>query len=132
MYFEEYLMSNITIDLTASFVHASASMPWGTYNTDVNFQSFCDSMVKYVYRKMGGDVLQLEITNLDVYSSVEESVFEYSAMINAYHAKSVLAGILGAQTGSLSGNEQKLPKVTLALEKRKADAYAVEALVGRN
>ena len=50
-------------------------MPFGTYNSNTDFQTFCDNMIKYVYHKLGGDVLQLEVTNLDVYTCVEERNF---------------------------------------------------------
>lgn len=124
------MSEGIVINLTASFVDLSSSLPWGTYNDNSDFQSFCDSMVKYFYRKMGGDVLQLEVTNLDVYTSVEEATLEYSSMINSYQAKSMLADILGSATGSLEGKEQKLARMNLALANRRADAYSSEALVG--
>jgi hypothetical protein len=51
-------------------------------------------------------------------------------MINSYHAKSILADIVGSETGSLEGKEQKLARMTLSLAKRRAEAYSTEALVG--
>jgi len=87
-------------------------------------------MVRLVNVKLGGNVLQVELTNKDIYSCLEESCLEYSGMINSYHAKSVLANVLGSPTGSLEGEENKLARLDLALAKRKADGYSSEALVG--
>jgi len=124
-------MSNIlTLDLTASFKHAVSPTPFGVYDADVHFSGTADSMIKFVYNKLGGNTLQVELTNKDVYTCLEEAVLEYSAMVNSYQAKSILADVIGAQTGSLEGKEQKLARMSLALANRKADAYSSEALVG--
>lgn len=123
-------VDNKHLDLTSSFVHNSSSMPWGTYNTDTTFQAFQDSMIKYTYHKLGGDILKIELSNKDVWVSTEEAVLEYSAMINTYNAKSIMADIIGSATGSLEGKEQKLARMNLALANRKADAFSSEAMVG--
>ena len=124
-------MSNLQLlDLTASFANVVAPTPFGTFNSDTQFQADADSMVELVYTKFGGNILQVELTNKDVYASLEDATFEYSAMVNSYHAKSVLADLIGGMTGSLSGGENKLPPSDLALAKRRAAAYSQEALVG--
>jgi hypothetical protein len=38
--------------------------------------------VAYVFKKLGGDVLDIELTPANVYSAYEESVLEYSYQIN--------------------------------------------------
>jgi len=121
-----------TLDLTAAFKDYSNPTPFSTYDTDPHFSGTADSMIKFVYNKLGGNILQVELTNKDVYTSLEESVLEYSSIVNSYNAKSVLADIIGSQTGSLSGAEQKLPQLTLGLAQRKAQIYSTEALVGGN
>lgn len=125
-------MSHTTsiLDLTASFAHVSDPTPWGVYDADAQFVSASDNMVEYVYRKFGGSILQVELTNKDVYTCFEEAVLEYSSVVNSYHAKSVLADIIGSATGSLSGGENKVARLNLALAKRRADAYSSEAMVG--
>jgi len=119
-----------TLDLTASFNHVADPTPFGIYDSDVHFSGAADGMVEYVYRKFGGSLLQVELTNKDVYTCLEEAVLEYSAMINSYNAKSMLADIIGAETGSLEGKEQKLARMSLALANRRADSYSSEAMVG--
>ena len=82
-------MDNITLDLTASFAHVNSPTPFGSYDSNTSFQQTADSMVRLVYATFGGHVLAVEMTNKDVYSSLEQSLLEYSAIVNSYHAKSV-------------------------------------------
>ena len=120
----------VTLDLTASFSDVIAPTPFGFYDTDSSFVTHANGMVALVNGKLGGSVLDVELTNKDVYGCFEEAVLEYSGMVNSYHAKSVLADLIGSQTGSLEGAENKVPRMTLELAKRKAESYSSEALVG--
>ncbi len=120
----------IVLDLTASFSDVLTPTPFAIYDTTTAFQSDADGIVTLINSKLGGNVLDVELTNKDVYGCFEQSVLEYSAMVNSYHAKSVLADIIGSPTGSLSGSENKVPRLDLALAKRRASAYSSEALVG--
>ena len=67
--------------------------------------------VSYVYKKLGGDVLDLEITEGNVYAAYEESVLEYSYLINVHQATNILSDALGNSTGSFDskGNIQSGP-----------------------
>ena len=123
-------MATRFLDLTASFTDLSGNLPFGTFSTDSLFQSDADSLVKLTNTKLGGGVLNVELTNLDVYTSFEESALEWNSVVNSYHAKSILADVIGAATGSMSGSENKVARLNLALAKRKAAAYSSEALVG--
>ncbi len=120
----------MALDLTASFAHVPTPTPFGIYNSDANFITDANGMVKYVFSKLGGHTLEVEITNRDVYTSFEEAMLEYSAMVNTFHAKSLLADIIGSETGSLEGKQNKLAEMSLALAKRRSQAYSSEAGVG--
>lgn len=124
------MSENLSLDLTASFAHVISPTPFGIYDADSDFIAGANGLVTLAERKLGGSILGVELTNRDVYACFEEATFEYSAMINAYHAKSILADILGAQTGTLDGQENKFVRNTLSLAKRESDAYSSEALVG--
>ena len=54
---------------------------------DVNFISGASDQVAYVYHKLGGDVLDLEIMPANVHNAYEEAVLEYSYMINLHQSK---------------------------------------------
>src|SRR3990167_6005154 len=118
------------LDLTASFVHTSSSLAFGTFSSDSDFQSDADGMVKYTFTKLGGNVLQVELTHQDVYQGLEEATLEYCSLVNTWHAKSELADILGGTTGSLSGQQNKVARLSLALAKRKSQAFSAEVGVG--
>ena len=118
------------LDLTSSAAHAATLAPFGTFNANTDFLSDCDSLVQFVHTKLGGNVLGVELTNLDVYTSLEESTLEYCQMVNSYQAKSALADILGGATGSLSGQQNKVARLTNALAKRKAQSFSSEAGLG--
>lgn len=118
------------LDLTASFSDVVSPTPFGVYDADSAFASDANGMITLVNSKLGGNILQVELTNKDIYSCFEQAALEYSGMINSYHAKSILADVLGAETGSLESKEQKFARMSLSLAKRRAEAYSSEALVG--
>ncbi len=74
----------------------------GLYSTD--FVSGAVDQVNYTYRKLGGDVLDIELTPYNVYSSYEESVLSYSEILNYHQAKNVIGSMLGQRTGSFDSD----------------------------
>jgi hypothetical protein len=53
-----------------------------------------------VYKKLGGDVVDIELTPGNVYSAYEEAVLEYSYIVNLHQGKNILSSVLGNQTGT--------------------------------
>lgn len=105
------------------------STPFGFFDGDQQFAMEADALVDFTKRKLGEPVMVVHLSSSQVYASLEEACLEYSAMVNSYQAKSVLATFLGAPTGSLSGSENRYPQRNLAMELSVADAYAAEANV---
>lgn len=68
------------------------------YSTD--FLEGAKDQVSYVYKKLGGDVLDIELTAGNVYTAYEEAVLEYSYLVNLHQATNILSDALGNQTGS--------------------------------
>jgi hypothetical protein len=123
--------NGITLDLTATFsASSSPKTDFGIYDSDPAFQNDADGFVRLVYRRLGGDVMQVEITNKDAYSCLEQAMLEYSAIANTYQAKSVLLNLIGMPTGSLTGAQNQVPRFDLDFAKAKADGYGSEAGVG--
>ena len=97
-----------------------STFPFGTYanedywfdggNPDAeavkSFMSGSADQVAYTYRKLGGDVLDIEITVGNVYAAYEEAVLEYSYHINKHQAKNVLGSLLGFATGTFDHDGQ--------------------------
>ncbi len=142
--------SAIVLPSTGSFLIAStaADYPYGLYVDtdsqlfDANFVTGAVEQVTYVFRKLGGDVLDLEITDKNVYSAYEEAVLEYSYIVNVHQSKNILHSSLGATTGtfdsdgqrtdSLSGSnvETKYPKFKFGYGKKVMDQASSEAGMG--
>ena len=104
--------STIVLPSTGSYSIASTSTnyPYGLYADsdsqlyDANFVTGAVEQVTYVYRKLGGDVLDLEITDKNIYASYEEAVLEYSYIVNIHQSKNILHSALGATTGTFDSD----------------------------
>lgn len=114
----------------ASFANTLTPTPFGFFDSDAEFQSEADAMVTFVKRKLGDDILSVELTSKQIWACFEEAFCEYGAVVNQYQAKSQLMNLMGASTGSLSGNEQKLPRETLEFALRLAEPYISTAGLG--
>lgn len=114
-----------------TFANTVSPTPFGLFDTDTEFQSEADAMVTFVKRKLGDDILSVELTKKQVWSCFEEAFCEYGAIINEHQAKSQLANLLGAATGSaLTGSEQKFPRENFEFMLRRAEPYAMDAGLG--
>ena len=114
----------------STFVQTPNPTPFGSFDSDIAFQSDADKMVVFVKRKLGDDILSVELTKKQIWSNLEESCFEYSNILNQYQAKSTLLTYLGYSTGSNSGLESAFPRESLEYLARFADPYASEAGIG--
>lgn len=113
-----------------TFANTLNPTPFAVFDADVQFQSEADSMFVYVRRKLGDDLLSVEITKKQVWTNLEESVFEYGKFVNEYMTRSQLSNMLGNSTGSLTGSENRYPRETLEMLMRKAEPYATYASLG--
>tara|TARA_R100001510_G_C7651676_1_gene209399 strand:- start:1208 stop:2509 length:1302 start_codon:yes stop_codon:yes gene_type:complete len=126
-------------------------LPYGVYiehatsDTIANaFKEGAADQVTYVFKKLGGDVLDLEITEHQVYSAYEEACLEYSYLVNVHQAKNVLGSVLGASTGSFDSDGQiessdaldgtsielKYPKFNFKYVGKIGDAVSTEVGIG--
>ena len=141
--------SAIRLPATGTTSHVAAAVPFGIYTGSVNFRSGAVDQVSYTYRKLGGDVLDIELTEKNVYTAYEESVLEYSYIVNIHQAKNVLSDLLGNATGtfdqdgnlkgsslssSLSGSNisLKFPQVRFEYARRLSQGVANLAAAGGN
>jgi len=126
-------------------------LPYGVYIDHASseaalnaFKEGAADQVTYVYKKLGGDVLDIEITEYQVYAAYEEACLEYSYLVNVHQAKNVLGSVLGSGTGSfdsdgelvggdtLSGSNVSLkyPKFDFQYAQRVGDAVSTQAGLG--
>ena len=115
----------------ATFSQTSNPTPFGVYDNETSFQNDADNMVTFVKRKLGDDILSVELTKKQIFGNFEESVLEYGSILNQYQAKSQLVNYLGFPTGSImSGSENRYPRENLEYLARFAEPYAMEAGFG--
>jgi len=108
-----------------AFANVTNPTNFGIFDSEVPFQTFADNMVTFVKRKLGDDVLSVELTSKAIYGCLEESVLTWNAYILEFQAKSNLANIMGQPTGS---NVQGLyPRETLEFLLRQAAPYSMAA-----
>ena len=124
----------------AAFSSTTAPTPFGIYDDDDHFSHEADKMVVYVKRKLGDDILSVELTNKQIWANFEEATLKYSKIINQNQAESYMSNLMGISTGSLEddnnnkvgphGKEQQFPRETLEYLTRRAEPYADQAGVG--
>jgi len=135
--------SNV-LPITGSTTNVVATLPFGVYASSAAFVSGATDQVAYTYKKLGGDVLDIELTEGNIYSAYEEAVLEYSYLINLHQSKNSLASLLGAATASfdqfgqitaghaLSGSnvELKYPRFDYGYVRKVSDRMITETGLG--
>lgn len=142
--------STVVLASTGTFSVASeaTNYPYGLYVDsssdlyDANFVTGAVEQVTFTFRKLGGDVLDIELHEKNIYASYEESVLEYSYIVNIHQSKNILHSSLGAQTGTFDSDGQrtdalsssqvelKYPKYKFGYSKRIMDQTSTEAGIG--
>ena len=149
--------SKSILPATGSVGNVNKSVAYKIYSNpssplfDSNFLSGAVDQVTYVFRKLGGDVLDIELTPANVFSAYEESVLEYSYIVNIHQANNSLSSYLGHSTGafdhlgnlkstgdttlssSLDGTQAalKFPRFDFGYARRASEAVSAEAGMGR-
>ena len=130
--------SAIVLPVTGNHADVLSSLAIGYYTTDA-FVTGAVAQVAFTYKRLGGDVLDIEIKAENVYNHYEEAVLEYSYIVNLHQARNALGSALGGPTGSfahdgtLSGTDGvalKYPKFQFDYAFRVADKFSSEAMVG--
>ena len=78
--------------------NASGSTPYSIYDNDQAFQDDSVNVTKWVARRLGHPVLQLEIFSGSIFACFEEAISEYSLHINNYNMKNWLWDHYGSST----------------------------------
>jgi len=76
----DYIYSDPTIN-------ASGSTPYGIYDDDSTFQTDSLTVCKWVAKRLGHPVMQLEFDSGSIYAMFEEAVSEYSLQMNYYNTR---------------------------------------------
>ncbi len=132
--------SAIILPITGTTGDVTASCPIGVYNSSTEFISGAVAQVAFTYKRLGGDVLDIEIKAANVYAHYEAAVLEYSYILNIHQSRNALSFALGSATssfdhkGDVSGSGMqaalKYPKMKFDYAYRMGDGFATEAGVG--
>ena len=144
--------SAIILPATGTYANVAATLPIGVYSASEDFLSGAVAQVAYTYKKLGGDILDIEIKADNVYANYEEAVLEYSYLLNIHQSKNALGSALGGTTGSfdhtgqfsassdagefMSGSASnvnanvKFPKMKFEMTSRAGDFYSNQASIG--
>jgi hypothetical protein len=145
------LTSTGSLATTSNGAGNTVHYPFGLYADtesalyDETFVSGASDQVAYTYKKLGGDVLDIELTVGNVYAAYEEACLEYSYHINKHQAKNVLGSLLGFATGTFDHDGQMVggdasgsavnlsyPRFKLEYARRVGDGITTEAGFGGN
>lgn len=132
--------SAIILPVTGNTDNVTAALPLGVYSASAQFLSGAAAQVAFTYKRLGGDVLDIELTEDNVYASYEDAVLEYSYLINVHQSKNILGSALGGTTGSFDHTGERLtgptnaqlkyPKLNFEIAFKIGDKFATEAGVG--
>jgi hypothetical protein len=100
--------STVVLTSTGSADLVAAAVPYGVYTGSAAFLSGAALQVDYVYKKLGGDVVDIELTPSNVYAAYEESVLEYSYLVNLHQGQNVLSDVLGNATGTFDHKGERV------------------------
>jgi hypothetical protein len=94
-------VSSVVLPSTGTHSEVADLLAYGIYTTS-SFISGAVDQVAYTFNKLGGNVLDLEISTRNVYNAYEEACLEYSYLINTHQAKNVLSDLMGNTTGTFN------------------------------
>lgn len=127
----------------ASFQNTPNPTPYGLMDADPVFQYEADAAISFVRRRLGDDILSVELTEKQIWLALEESFMEYGRLINQNQAISQIASLMGMSnafsgsvvSGTLSSSYSitgLYPQPSLDFQMRLADAYSPYAGLGGN
>lgn len=84
----------------------SGSTPFGFYDTDSQFTSDALNAANWAARRLGYPVVDIELSDLQLYAAFEESTTEYGSTVNDFNIRENILNLQGSVTSSnLSGRE---------------------------
>lgn len=119
----------------ATFVTTINPTAFGFFDSDTVFQQDADSVVLYVKRFLGDEILSVELTKKQIWTAFEQAVLKYNQLLAEWSLVSNLSNVMGMTTGSSSTSlniTEMYIKPTLNYLIRQAEPYAEEVGIGGN
>ncbi len=118
-------------DSNVPLLPVSGNTPFGYYDNDVQFQLDAPSFVKFVTRRLGYPILDVELQDINMYAAFEDATTVYSKELYEYKIRENYLSMEGSPTGSTDINNT-LIQPSLGNIIRLAKDYGSEAGSGGN
>ena len=112
---------------------ALGDTPYGLYDSDATFVSESVNVCKFVAKKMGHPVMQIEMPSSSIYACFEEAISEYSTQINNYNIKNWMWDQYGEKnkiSGSLGTGVSNVKHPKMGISVALSEQYGTAAGVG--
>src|SRR5574337_110695 len=103
--------------------------PLGIFDDDDQFIEDAPKIAKWICNSLGYPVMQVELTDIMIYSQIEQSVTEFSSLVNEFNMREQMLYLQGISTGSsISGMLVKSNPLPILVEMSRM--YGTEAQSG--
>ena len=76
----------------------TGSTPFGTFDTDAEFQSDADKFADWCAKRLGYPIVDVELQDVNFYTCFEEAIYEYSYNVNQFNIQQNMLSIMGSST----------------------------------
>lgn len=84
----------------SSSFDSGSQTPFGTYDSDSQFQNDAPKVAYWVATRLGYPVQNIELVDPNLFACFEESVSEYSSQVNQFNIRNNLDTLVGRPTGT--------------------------------
>jgi hypothetical protein len=78
----------------------TGSTPFGTFDTDADFQSEIDKFADWCAKRLGYPIVDVELQAENFYACFEEAIYEYSYNVNQFNIQQNMLSIMGSSTSN--------------------------------
>jgi len=105
--------------------------PFGFFDNDQEFVTDAPRAAEFVARKLGYPVVEVELTDKQIYACFEEAITTYGNQVNQFNAREYMMSLQGVSTAT-SATQRNIIGTPLPQLIRLANDYGVEAQSGGN
>ena len=112
---------------------AAGDTPYALYDSDTTFVSESVQIAKYISRKLGYPVMDLEMPSSSIYACFEEAISEYSSQVNQYNIKNWMWDQYGEKnkiSGSLGTGTSDVIHPRMGTTVALSEQYGTSANIG--
>lgn len=78
----------------------TGSTPFGTFDTDIDFQADVDPFADWCAKRLGYPIVDVELQAVNFYTCFEEAIYEYSYHVNQFNIQQNLLSLMGSSTSN--------------------------------